>query len=120
MGSRLRPVRPNSPPNPTTPPNLPVLENQLCLGASLLVDLRQPGSQNPFAIGAVVTLQTSIGDLTRDVRVNSGYLSGDAAQLHFGFLEDSNLEKLIINWPDGQITTISNLETNQTLTVERQ
>lgn len=96
-----------------------LLENQLCLGASLQLNLQQLASDNRFAIGAVATLHTSMGDLTRDVRALSGYLSGDTTQLHFGFPEDAELDKLTISWPDGQITTISNLEPNQTIKIKR-
>ena len=96
-----------------------LLENQLCQGASILVDLRHADSDNPYAIGAVAVLETSVGTLTRDVRAISGYLSGDTAQLHFGFPEDAELTKLTVAWPDGQSTTISNLESNQTITVAR-
>ena len=67
----------------------------------------------------MVTLHTSIGEITRDVRVISGYLSGDTAQLHFGFPKDAELEKLQITWPDGQETTITNITANQFMTVAR-
>ena len=83
------------------------------------LNLQQLASDNRFAIGAVATLHTSMGDLTRDVRALSGYLSGDTTQLHFGFPEDAELDKLTISWPDGQITTISNLEPNQTIKIKR-
>lgn len=65
-----------------------LLENQLCQGSSLLVDLRWPDTANPYAIGSIVTLKSSLGSHMRDVRVNSGYLSGDPNQLHFGFPAD--------------------------------
>lgn len=96
-----------------------LLENQLCEGSALLIDLRQSNRSNPFAIGTKVTLQTSIGELTRDVRVMSGYLSGDPSQLHFGLPDDADIDQLIIEWPDGNTTNISNIEPNQHLLIER-
>ena len=61
-----------------------LLENQLCEGANLLVDLRWDGEPNSRAIGALLRLNTSIGTLTREVHASGGYLSGDPAQIHFG------------------------------------
>ena len=65
-------------------------------------------SQNIAAVGAIsFTLVTADNTLIRDVRVNSGYLSGDPSRLHFGFPENSELTSLIIEWPDGEQTTIN-------------
>ncbi len=96
-----------------------VLENQLCGGDSLLVDLKWSDSQNIAAVGATVTLVTADNTLIRDVRVNSGYLSGDPSRLHFGFPENSELTSLIIEWPDGEQTTINGIEANQIIEIER-
>ena len=96
-----------------------ILENQLCQGNSLLVDLRWPDTDNPLAIGATVTLQTSVGFHMRDVRINSGYLSGDPNQLHFGFPAGSQPFGLIITWPDGTISHIFDIQSNQKLIITR-
>ncbi len=99
--------------NLTSPAQL--FENQLCGGESLLVDLRQPGTQNPFAIGAVAILHTSMGDLRRDVRVASGYLSGDPTRLHFGFPQGTTLDRLEIQWPDGTVSEVGDLSAHTLL-----
>ena len=78
-----------------------LFENQLCGGNDLLIDLRWPTSRNPFAIGATVELDTTIGTLTRRVRVGSGYASSDPATLHFGFPVDATVRSIRILWPDG-------------------
>lgn len=78
-----------------------LFENQLCGGASLQIELRWPASANPYGIGAKVQLQTSMGVLQRDVRVVSGYLSGDPVRVHFGFPTDTTVEMVTILWPDG-------------------
>jgi len=96
-----------------------LFENRLCGGASLEVDLRWPESANPFAIGAKLILHTAAGAYTRDVRANSGYLSGDAARVHFGFPAESELTALEIVWPDGRITTITAVSANTLVRVER-
>jgi hypothetical protein len=71
-----------------------LFENQLCGGESLEVDLAWPQSFNSRAIGTRLVLHTSMGDLYRDVRAASGYLSGDPSRIHFGFLPDSMLQRL--------------------------
>ena len=66
-----------------------VFENRLCGGGHLLVDLRQPGTANTHALGAGVVLSTAGGvELRREVRAQSGYLSGDTSRLHFGIPAD--------------------------------
>ena len=71
-----------------------LFENRLCAeGASLEVDLRWPGTANPFAVGATALLHTDKGALLRDVRAVSGYLSGDPARLHFGIPEGAVVEE---------------------------
>jgi len=96
-----------------------LFENQLCGGESLAVDLRQPGTENPFAIGTIAILHTSLGDLRRDVRVASGYLSGDPTRLHFGFPAGTTLERLEIQWPDGAVSEVTDLAVHTLLTVTR-
>jgi hypothetical protein len=96
-----------------------LFENQVCAGSSLQLDLRWPQSRNTRAIGATVTLHSSAGDYQRDVRVSSGYLSGDPARLHFGFPSDARLDQLEIRWPDGAISTIDTPPINTLLLVRR-
>ena len=82
-----------------------VFENRICGGANLLVDLRQPGTGNTHAIGAQVRLVGELDGaplhLSREVRSQSGYLSGDASRLHFGVPRRATLARLEITWPDG-------------------
>ena len=82
-----------------------VFENRICGGANLLVDLRQPGTGNTHAIGAQVRLVGELDGaplhLSREVRSQSGYLSGDASRLHFGVPSGATLTRLEIVWPDG-------------------
>jgi enediyne biosynthesis protein E4 len=82
-----------------------LFENRLCGGASVLVDLRWPAGGNTHAIGARLALHTSAGTYYRDVRAGSGYLSGDPAQVHFGFPAGTALQGLDIRWPDGRISS---------------
>jgi enediyne biosynthesis protein E4 len=84
-----------------------LLENQLCGGASLQVELRWPAVHNYYGIGALLRLYTDRGVLQRDVRVMSGYLSGDPVRVHFGFPEPTVIEMLEIIWPDGAYSQLT-------------
>lgn len=96
-----------------------LFENQICGGASLQVELAWPASQNRGALGAQLTLRTSAGTFYRDVRAGSGYLSGDALRLHFGFPTGATLYGLEVRWPDGAHSLVEPLQANEILTVTR-
>jgi hypothetical protein len=96
-----------------------LFENRLCGGAGLLVDLRWPGSRNSRALGATLTLYTSAGALTREVRSSTGYLSGAAPRVHFGLPADATIERLDVRWPDGAVSSIEGLAARTIVTVTR-
>jgi hypothetical protein len=96
-----------------------LLENRLCGGDSMQIDLRWPGSGNTHAMGATVALHTSAGTLWRDVRSGSGYLSGDPSRLHFGIPNGASVQMLEIFWPDGAISTVRGARPGHLLTVTR-
>jgi len=96
-----------------------LFENQLCGGNNLTVSLHQPGTANPDAIGAHLLLHTDAGTIQREIRVASGYLSGDIPQAHFGFASDRTIEALEIIWPDGEITRLEDIAANRFLHITR-
>ena len=74
----------------------------------------------------VVYLRTYMGGwniiadtLLREVRANSGYLSGDPARLHFGLPQGAELLQLEIEWPDGARSVVSAIEAAQHLEITR-
>ena len=83
-----------------------IYENRLCGGNSLTVDLSRPASMNTHAIGAQLTLHTTSGQYTRSLRSNSGYLTGEPSQAHFGFPAGSMPVLLEVRWPDGSYSTL--------------
>jgi hypothetical protein len=97
-----------------------LFENQLCLGQNMLVDVRWPGSQNSYALGTTVLLHTSTGVYQRIIQAASGYLSGVPARVHFGFPASSDLESLVIIWPDGERSILTDLQKGYRVRVERQ
>ena len=96
-----------------------LLENRLCGGASLQVDLLWPDSGNTRAIGSRLTLHASTGSYVREIRSSSGFLSGDPNRVHFGFPDGAELERLEITWPDGARSTLPAPAANTLLTVRR-
>ncbi len=83
-----------------------LFENQLCEGSSLIVELNWSDSHNPNAIGAKLSLETSMGTLYREIKTMTGYLSGDTHRIHFGFPKDTVLNTLTIRWPDGSVSEV--------------
>lgn len=96
-----------------------LFENRLCSGSSLQLDLTLANAQNRTAIGAQAILHTDRGDLVRDVRAASGYLSGDAPRLYFGFPNDAVLHSLTVRWPDGAFTTVDSIKANTLMHLTR-
>ncbi len=88
--------------------------NQLVQSNYLGVVLRGP-SPNTQGIGAVITITPSIGGTqVREIRAGSNFLSQDPAEAHFG-LGDATSVDLSVRWPDGMISTESNVAANQLL-----
>ena len=96
-----------------------LLENRLCAGASLQVDLLWPDSGNTHAIGSRLTLHASTGSYVREIRSSSGFLSGDPSRVHFGFPDGAELDQLEITWPDGARSTLPAPAANTLLSVQR-
>jgi hypothetical protein len=96
-----------------------LFENQLCEGNSLEVDLFSPNTRNTRAIGATLILYADTGVYYRDVKVASGYISGDAARVHFGFPKTAHLQQLEIRWPDSQVTMVDEPTANTLMKVTR-
>lgn len=98
-----------------------LFENRICSGNSLLVDLKNSDntSQNKFAIGTRLMLETTAGTQYREVETVAGYLSAPPTQIHFGLSEETEIIKLTIEWADGQTTTVEQLSPNQHLQISK-
>lgn len=94
-----------------------LLENRLCDGSSLEVDLRMPHGKNPYAVGARLALHTSAGTYYREIQAGGGYLSGMPTRVHFGFPSGAKLQSLEVQWPDGTAVQIDQLAAHQLLTI---
>lgn len=95
-------------------------ENQLCGGDSLVIDLEWPGTANPHALGARLEATSSTGVMmSRSVTGNRGYLSSSSPQVHFG-LGEAGVEAVTVRWPDGAVSTVSDVVPNTHLTMRRE
>lgn len=105
--------------NPLDAPAV-LYENRMCGGNALLVTLHDPSVANHQAIGAIVTAHIATDmRLTRQVKSESGYLSGDSRTLHFGVANTSVIDTLQVTWPDGSQSIIHDISTNQHITITK-
>ena len=68
---------------------------------------------NRAALGAEVTVQTSDGPRTQEVRSGGGYISQNDLRLHFGLGSAQRAEKVTIRWPSGESEILSALAANK-------
>lgn len=75
------------------------------------------GAQNSEAIGALVTLK--VGDMiqTTECSPYRGYLSSIESTLHFGLGSYDMIDSVIVIWPNGQSSILTNISADQTITL---
>jgi hypothetical protein len=92
---------------------LALLENRVAGGSWLEVKLAG------FHPGAEVTVVLPDGRrLRREVHAGSSYLSSEDPRCHFGLGDAARVSELIVRWPDGEETRMTDLEANQLVEVE--
>ena len=84
----------------------------------LTVDLNGDG-QNPFGIGARVTLRYDGQTQIREHTLTRGYQSSVAPGLHFGLGTAETVDSLTVAWPDGRVQTLTDVATNQHVTLRQ-
>lgn len=72
---------------------------------------------NRDAIGAMLTLQTSQGDMMRMVKGGTSYLSHSDNRPYWGIPQGAKLNSLEIRWPNDRIQQVKDLSVNRTITV---
>ncbi len=72
---------------------------------------------NPNGIGARVEIYGSWGRQIREVRSGQSFSPMSTLQVHFGLGEADTVEKVVVKWPSGIITTVENPEINTVLTI---
>jgi hypothetical protein len=81
-------------------------------GGYLAVALRGPGA-NTQAIGARVLVTTGMRRQMRELAAGGNFVSQNPPIAHFGLGEASSVERLEVEWPDGGLTTMTEVATNQ-------
>ncbi len=96
-----------------------LFENNLCGGASIIVDPIWAGVQNRDGLGSSVTVDAGDVTYTRQITSNRGYLSSPPTEAHIGLGAQSDPVDVTVTWPDGAVTTLANVDPGQHLTVTR-
>ncbi len=88
-----------------------LLRNDLATAnRSLRLQLRQPGTKNPEALGAIVRVTTDAGVQRRVVRTGGSYLSQGELTATFGLGAAARAGRVEVRWPDGVVEEIGSLE----------
>jgi len=82
----------------------------------LMVDVRLPGGEI-HACGARVTVKTGSLVQIQDAIPVRGYLSQGDPRCHFGLGQAVKADRVEIRWPDGTTTVLTDVQSNQVLTV---
>lgn len=96
-----------------------LMENQICGGASLVVEPIWTGVQNLDAIGTTVAVTDGETTIQRQILSSRGYISSPPSQAHIGLGQTEGDVQLTITWPDGAVTELSDVSVDQRLVVER-
>jgi hypothetical protein len=75
-------------------------------------------SGNVIGIGAKVTIETEELKQTKELYLSRGFQSSVSSILHFGIGNSNNVNNLKIQWPDGKSQLLSNVKSNQQITID--
>jgi hypothetical protein len=88
-------------------------------GANHSLRLKLKGTKsNRDGIGAVVQVMSAGAKQSQMLRSGSSYLSQSELVLTFGMGQATKADSIVVQWPSGQMDKLSNVDTNQTVTVE--
>lgn len=72
---------------------------------------------NKHGIGARVTITSAMGNQMRDVKSGDGFRHMSSLTAHFGIGEDTEIEEVVVYWPSGLVSVVSNPDINTTLNI---
>ena len=81
------------------------------------LSLELKGNKNVLPNGSKVTIYTSEGMQVQEYNLVRGYLSSVSPLLHFGLGDMQQIDRILIAWPNGFISTLNNVQANQRLTI---
>lgn len=80
----------------------------------------QSNSKNTFQVGARVTAKIGKEIFTGENFITRGFQSSVDPILHLGLSSHQKIDSLLIIWPEGERSTLTNIKTNQLLTVNKE
>ncbi len=86
-------------------------------GAHYIQVMLQGTGKNTSALGSMVYVYTSRGVQVREQMPSRGYQSSVSFKLHFGLAECETVDSLVVEWPGGKASTLSNVRADQTIAV---
>ncbi|MCA9183794.1 MAG: ASPIC/UnbV domain-containing protein, partial [Planctomycetales bacterium] len=85
------------------------------------IELQLVGTHaNRDGVGARVTIQTQSHEQSAEVHAGRGYQSHFGSRLHFGLGDAVNATNLRVAWPSGKTQTLTDVPSNQILTIVEQ
>jgi len=81
----------------------------------LMLTLTGPNNQMPM--GAKVHCYTGELHQMQEYNLSRGYMSSVSPKIHFGLGSAKEVDRLVVEWPDGKETELLNLTPNQQLTI---
>src|SRR5882762_129391 len=99
-------------------PQLRFLKNVMPQLAPAIAFRLQGKKSNRDAIGAVVTIETSVGRQSKFVQAGSGFLAQHSKEVFFGLGEAKGPVKATIRWPNGLEQKIGDLPANNRIWIE--
>lgn len=83
----------------------------------LVVRPRMPGTMNTRAIGAVITARTGSVTRTRLIHAGTSFMAQEPAEAHFGIGQHTMIDEVVVQWPNGTQTVLTNVSPGQVLDV---
>jgi len=74
-------------------------------------------SSNRSAVGTVIELHGAWGTMIREVRAGESYGVSNSLSQIFGLGVHYTIQSLIIKWPSGVVSTYTDIDANQLLTI---
>ncbi|MEW6159693.1 MAG: VCBS repeat-containing protein, partial [Verrucomicrobiota bacterium] len=82
--------------------------------------IRLKGSEkNPFALGAKVTVQSGTRQQFQELTLTRGFQSSVEPVLHFGMGELNRADEVLVEWPGGTRSRLTNVIANQVIDVSQ-
>ena len=95
-----------------------ILIHQGAAGHWLRIRLTQPGA-NRFGVGAHVRVEAQGRTCMQAVGAGTSYLSHRPLELTFGLGTAEKADRIVVTWPDGKTTTLTDTAGDQALTIRQ-